>query len=132
MPRQRKLLNIGDRYGRLVVKEHINSKIGVRTRSIFKCDCGSIVTKDNYNVKIGKILSCGCYQKESASNTGSKLKYDMIGQSYGKWKALLRVSYKNGMNTPISYLCRCECGTIRIVTAHNLRDGKSKSCGKCR
>ncbi len=52
---------------------------------------------------------------------------DLTGQTFGRWTVLTRAgSTKNGR---AAWLCRCVCGTEKIVAAGCLRDGKSKSCG---
>jgi hypothetical protein len=36
---------------------------------------------------------------------------------------------KSGKQSFTQYLCRCDCGTKKIVTAHHLRRGATRSCG---
>ena len=51
---------------------------------------------------------------------------DITGQRFGRWTALCPVGAdRNGRR----WLCRCSCGAERPVSAHNLRSGKSLSCG---
>lgn len=50
-----------------------------------------------------------------------------IGMKFGRYTILeRRGSYKNGEKL---YLCKCECGTIKIVALSHLKRGKIKSCG---
>ena len=49
---------------------------------------------------------------------------DMTGKKYGMWTPL---EYKGGGK----WLCRCDCGTERIVEGATIRYGSSTSCG-CR
>lgn len=51
---------------------------------------------------------------------------DLTGQKFGRWTVLSREPSKNGASM---WLCRCECGTERVVDAHGLRRGTSTSCG---
>lgn len=37
------------------------------------CDCGNIKNLKYFDIKSGKVVSCGCYQKEQASKTGSTI-----------------------------------------------------------
>ena len=56
---------------------------------------------------------------------------DLSNQTIGKWYVCNRVQdkiYPNGRRT-LQYLCKCECGTQRIVCAENLRNHKTLSCG---
>ena len=61
----------------------------------------------------------------------SKLK-DMTGQKFNRWTVIKRVgtyASPNREGTTPTYLCRCDCGTERIVIGRNVRYGVSKSCG---
>ena len=56
---------------------------------------------------------------------------DITGQSFGRWIVLFRSGtkiYPSGARQP-QYLCRCSCGTEKLIVASILRDGSSKSCG---
>lgn len=52
---------------------------------------------------------------------------DLTGNKYGR----LTVICSNGPGTTgeMTWLCRCECGNIRIVRGSNLRKGLTSSCG---
>lgn len=52
---------------------------------------------------------------------------DLTGQRFGRWLVIKR-SESNGQSQPF-WLCRCDCGTERIVDGHNLKKGGSQSCG---
>lgn len=52
---------------------------------------------------------------------------DLTGQRFGRFVVLTRV--ENGKNRKAQWLCRCDCGTEKIVHGYNLRTGRSKSCG---
>src|SRR5438046_7403536 len=49
---------------------------------------------------------------------------DLTGQTIGRWTVLERITGKR-----TTYLCRCECGTEKIVRHDFLRSGDSQSCG---
>ena len=52
---------------------------------------------------------------------------DLTGQVFGNWTVLRRADItKNGGAT---WLCRCVCGTERVVRSGGLRSGISKGCG---
>ena len=52
---------------------------------------------------------------------------DITGQYFGEWYVIKRSgSDKRGQAT---WLCRCSCGTERIVVGSTLRNGTSTSCG---
>lgn len=56
-----------------------------------------------------------------------KLRYDLTGQTYGRWTVLERAESLNNKDT--CWLCRCQCGNEKIVFGKNLKNGRSKSCG---
>ena len=56
---------IGKRFGRLVVIE--KDSTSKRTKWICQCDCGNIKSIQQCHLKSGATVSCGCYQKEKAS-----------------------------------------------------------------
>jgi hypothetical protein len=50
-----------------------------------------------------------------------------MNQHFARWTVLARSgTTSNGTST---WLCRCDCGTERIIPSSALRGGKSKSCG---
>lgn len=56
---------------------------------------------------------------------------DLTGVKFGRWTALGRVGdavSKKGRKER-RWLCRCECGTEKIVRSVNLQSGTSTSCG---
>ena len=50
---------------------------------------------------------------------------DITGQKFGLWLAVQRAP---DTRRP-AWLCRCDCGTERIVQSGNLRSGRSTGCG---
>lgn len=54
---------------------------------------------------------------------------DLTGVPFGRWTVKEFAGYY-GENPPHKqWLCECECGTIKVVRAANLKRGKSQSCG---
>src|SRR5262249_2901976 len=61
--------------------------------------------------------------------TGRRYSYiDMTGQRFGRW-LVLAIHSGRYRRRYILWLCRCDCGTLRIVLGFCLRQGKSTSCG---
>lgn len=60
------------------------------------------------------------------------MRYDYeCGQVFGRWTVVCRV--ENNADKGAQWLCRCECGTQRIVLGRTLHGGTSQSCGcRCR
>lgn len=56
----------------------------------------------------------------------------MIGQRFGKWTVISEAPPKYyGKKSFTTWLCRCDCGTERIVVGSDLRAGKTTQCRKC-
>lgn len=72
---------LGKRYGRLVCVEEVHSRRGYRIYSMFKCDCGELLSVARGNVMSGHTESCGCLRRErlnkalTTRNNASKQKY---------------------------------------------------------
>lgn len=49
---------------------------------------------------------------------------DLTGSKIGRWTVISRCE-----DRPKYWLCKCECGTTRIVNGGNLRQGQTRSCG---
>lgn len=54
-------------------------------------------------------------------------KIDLTGQKFGKLIVIRESEIKK--NNKRSWICRCECGTEKVITTSNLRNGNTKSCG---
>lgn len=51
----------------------------------------------------------------------------MKGQKFGRYTVLREAGRaKNGL---VTWECRCDCGTVRVVAGSTLRRGNTKSCG---
>lgn len=50
---------------------------------------------------------------------------DITGQRFGRW---LVVAFNRSAAAPL-WDCRCDCGTVRVVSGDSLRRGRSQSCG---
>jgi len=53
---------------------------------------------------------------------------DITGQKFGRLTVIER-SYPNDKNRSTRWLCKCECGTEKIILRDSLKSGKTKSCG---
>ena len=52
---------------------------------------------------------------------------DLTGQRFGRWVVLGEATDK--IDHRETWLCSCDCGTVRNVLAKSLKSGRSKSCG---
>lgn len=51
---------------------------------------------------------------------------DINGMKFNRWTVKKYDKIKNGMAT---WICECECGTIKSIAGNELRGNRSKSCG---
>jgi hypothetical protein len=58
---------IGEKYGRLTVLEKLPERRNRRVVWLCRCDCGNYDQVPTGELRSGKHLSCGCYQRERAS-----------------------------------------------------------------
>lgn len=55
---------------------------------------------------------------------------DRRGQRFGRLEIIERADpYKHESGTISRFRCRCDCGRETIVMWHNLRTGRTRSCG---
>ncbi|MCL2321772.1 MAG: hypothetical protein FWC47_06665 [Oscillospiraceae bacterium] len=117
----------GKRFGRLVAI-NLTDK---RNRSFAvwecKCDCGKVVEVTSGRLLNGHAKSCGCLQREIASEIGKKSMIDLTGQRYGSLVAIR--STDKHKNNSIVWECKCDCGNMVEASSTDLRRGRKKSCG---
>lgn len=114
-----KLDLVGQKFGKLTVLEPVPP-----ASQKCKCDCGNIIVVETSNLTNGNTQSCGCYQKQQASESNFK---SLVGQRFGKLVVVERV--ENNRFGHVCYRCKCDCGGGAIVDATNLRGGSTNSCG---
>jgi hypothetical protein len=57
-------------------------------------------------------------------------KIDLTNKKFGEWTVLREATKEEKDNKPGAYwVCKCSCGTIKIVNGQTLRKGESRSCG---
>ena len=91
-----------------------------------RCDCGKEILVNTKRLKSGTVTNCGCIPRTTARR--GKIAEDLSGRRFGELTVLHRVENKNGRTC---WMCRCDCGKEKTVTARDLKAGKVKSCG-CR
>lgn len=87
------------------------------------CECGGEAFVSTKRLLRGTVTNCGCIPKKDARK--GSIAEDLTGRSFGEWKVLSRAENKNGR---VMWTCRCSCGTERIISAHDLKAGKTRSC----
>ena len=121
-----KLINeVGNKYGRLTVIERAQTnKKGVYWHCL--CECGNEIDVLAASLRSGNTKSCGCLQKEKASQS----LIDLSGKIFGTLQVLKRDETKpKGHQQPVYWICKCECGNIISVLGSHLKSGHTSSCG---
>lgn len=108
----------GNIYGNLTVISR--SGTASNGSAIWKClcECGNYADVRGDKLKNGEISSCGCMQLNNIDLTGQKINMISVIKRVG--------SDKNGKAL---YRCKCDCGTIKTMTAGDLKSGRVVSCG---
>ena len=121
----------GNTYGYLTVIERApNNKEG---RAMWKCrcKCGNEIIVLGKHLRSGNTKSCGCYQKERATESNLRRGGDLTGQRFGKLVVLEEDGFITGQNGKRRRLwkCKCDCGNICSIQHQYLTYGDTKSCG---
>lgn len=101
-----------------------------RSHWLCRCLCGELVTVAcNRLRRYGDCRHVVCYGRQIDRHVRAYRQYRystslMIGRTFGRWTVIAW----GGLNYD-KWLCRCECGTERIVDRHLLNRGMSRSCG---
>lgn len=114
----------GQQYGRLTVLERAGSTNAGIAKWLCQCTCGNKIIVQGNHLRNGHTLSCGCIQKEKASQLNVK---DITNQKFGKLTAIKRLDKKQGTN--YIWLCQCDCGNTYETSINNLTQGRVNSCG---
>lgn len=91
-------------------------------------ECFSRIRKKYYKLNSGKIKKRvnKKYAIEHPNMGPYGGKIDMIGKKYNRMLVLADAPKRNKQ---LYYLCRCDCGTEKIVNGRDLRTEHTKSCG---
>lgn len=114
----------GKRFGHLTVLEKTGQTQDCYRVWRCRCDCGKEVLVNTRRLKNGVVQDCGCIPKETAHR--GNIAEDLTGRVFGHLTVLKRTENKGGRTC---WLCRCDCGREKAVTARDLKAGKVKSCG---
>lgn len=105
-----------------VLRESPNSKKNARW--VCQCSCGAEHSVPGNSLRNGTTGQCrACWVKK---NSGPK--EDLTGRVFGKWTVLSAAGRTSGI---LTWMCQCECGTIKDVRSDALRNGTSTQCRGC-
>jgi hypothetical protein len=123
--RHKKVINLkGKVFGRLTVLGLDGSNPANR-KWICRCVCGKIKKIRGHSLTSGAVKSCSCWNKDRIKELGKKNYEDLLGQRFGK---LLVVEMTEKRKRGVVWLCQCECGNKKEISASDLKKN-TKSCG---
>ena len=110
----------GQTFGRLTVLHRINAPQGKKgPHWPCECACGNRRVVSAKRLREGRLKSCGCLASP---------KIELAGQTFSYLTVIQQAPAIGGET---AWLCRCVCGTEKVVLSDRLRSGRTKSCG-CR
>jgi len=114
----------GKEFGRLTALERVENSKDRHARWLCQCECGEKKIVVAKSLKNGHTQSCGCLARERASE---RCLEDLTGYKFGRLTVLERA--ENDKRGRTRWLCRCECGSEKIITSSRLKNGDTQSCG---
>lgn len=118
----------GQTFNRLTVIKKDQTKVGGNAHWICKCECGNITSVKAYDLKNGRVKSCGCFRNEQVrAAIGNNLK----GKRFGKLVVKEQVGSIREQSGTLrtAWLCLCDCGNEVVVKTRELISGNTHSCG---
>lgn len=115
---------IGQRFGMLTVIEKAEEYQDRYFLWRCRCDCGGEILVNTKRLSRGTISNCGCVPKTTAQN--GSIAEDLTGHVFGRLTVLHQTK---GSSKRTHWLCLCSCGNETVVSSHELKAGKTKSCG---
>lgn len=107
---------VGQKFDKLLVKERQGTASNGCILWLCQCDCGNMVSVRSTDLRSGRKKSCGCIQIK-----------DLSKNKYGKLQPLFPT--KERQSRSVVWQCQCDCGNQIKVSARNLTNGNTSSCG---
>ena len=123
----------GQRFGLLTVikraENHILGSGKPRTMWTCACECGVVKNISAQSLRQGTTVSCGCYGYRKRLE--NRVPDDLVGLRFGRLTVKEQAESHTTKSGQIKtrWICLCDCGKEVTVSASNLRQGKTKSCG---
>lgn len=115
------------KFGRLLVLSRANERNADGILWHCLCDCGTKKLISGKGLRSGSSTSCGCYFKEVQKGFGNKVAVDLTGKKFTLLKAIECIGV--GKDNSRIWLCDCDCGNKKEVSAAALVKKHVKSCG---
>ena len=114
----------GMKIGRLQIIERDYNYKGAAYQKC-QCECGTIKSIRGGDLRSGRILSCGCYNKE----INKKIHFiNLLNKKFGHL-TVIEDTNKMTKNRHKIQKCKCDCGSIIEVPGSHLQSGNTQSCG---
>lgn len=114
----------GQHFGNLTVIEKTQETQNKHRLWRCRCTCGSEILVNTERLKRGTVTNCGCIPRATARR--GSVREDLTGKRFGRLQVLYPAENHRGRT---SWVCRCDCGNLHIATSHDLKAGKTTSCG---
>lgn len=117
----------GNKYGKLTVISEAGSNSRGKQLWNCVCDCGNTHVVSGIDLRSGEVKSCGCLKTDPRYDKRTNL----IGQRFGSLVVIDEAedSFLPSGGRQVNWLCRCDCGTEKIIRASHLTTGEIVSCG---
>ena len=99
---------IGNVYGYLTVIERAPNNKDGRAMWRCKCRCGNEVIVLGKHLRSGNTKSCGCYQRERATESNLNRGGNLVGKRFGKLVVLEEDGFVVGSNGKRRRLWKCD------------------------
>lgn len=125
-----KLIDLtGKRFGKLIVIKRAKQPTHVKRKRVYwlcECDCGNKKIIQSHNLVNGNTQSCGCLIYDHPRYNFE----DLTGQKFERLLVIRKIERpKHIKSLKIYWLCRCDCGNEKIISAGSLKNKHSTSCG---
>jgi hypothetical protein len=114
----------GMKFSRLTVIGQSGRSNDGHIKWLCQCDCGKGIIVLGGPLVSGNTNSCGCLQKERASESSIK---DLTGMQFGRLTVIGQAGRTKCNH--VKWKCLCECGNETTVSGGSLNRGLTISCG---
>lgn len=118
----------GKRFQNLEVLKQADDYVGPsgRHERMWQCKCllcGDVIVTRERNLKSGHVKSCGKKHRRVE---------DLKGKQFHDLKVIERApNTYSGKSSYVMWRCKCQCGREVVVRAASLKNGHTRSCGRC-
>lgn len=116
---------VGRTFGYLTVEGIDPQRAQKHIGWLCRCKCGKLISALGCNLTSGHTRSCGCAR--GVKNIELR-QIDLVGRRFGRLLVLEQAA-KSLQQPRVCWLCKCDCGRLKIIAGADLRSGNTNSCG---